>query len=173
MLNFSLLAPKKSNKNKSIFLLHKIVISLQQFLDKQQLLMMEINRKKQLDLAVCKWHHVIDCCLQSVEMDEGCIDLITIKIIDCLGLVHQYYFVLAIVSKSHDCYLAHVCLSKVTQCTIIELAAPRVECVLVFYVSVLCNTFLVDTFYPLKNKQSFLNRGSIILRRSCCQLLML
>ena len=63
--------------------------------------------------------------------------------------------ILAIVSESHDRYLAYVRLSKVTQRTIIELAAPRVEFVVAFYASVLRDTFL-DTFYPLKNMQSIL-----------------
>ena len=101
---------------------------------------------------------MIDCCLRSVKTDEGGINVITIKIIDHLGLVRQYC-ILVIVSKSHDRYLAYVRLSKVTQRTIIELAAPSVEFVVVFYASVLRDTFL-DTFYPLKNKQSFLIEGA-------------
>ena len=101
---------------------------------------------------------MIDCCLRSVETDEGGIDVITIKIIDRLGLVRQYC-ILAIVSESHDRYLAYVRLSKITQRTIFKLAAPRVEFVEVFYASVLRDTFL-DTFYPLKNTQSILNGGS-------------
>ena len=108
---------------------------------------------------------MIDYCLRSVKTDEGGINVITIKIIDRLGLVCQYS-ILVIVSKSHDRYLAYVRLSKVTQRMIIELATPRVEFVVVFYASVLRDTFL-DTFYPLKNTQSILNGGSINCSHTC------
>ncbi len=100
---------------------------------------------------------MIDCCLRSVKTDEGGIEVIAIKVIDRLGLVCQY-LILAIVSESHACYLAYACLNNVTQHTIIEEADHCVGFVFKVYAGVRQDTFL-DTFYLLKNKQSFFNRG--------------
>ena len=102
---------------------------------------------------------VIDCCLRVVaKTDEG-IDVIAIKIIYRLGLVHQYS-ILAWDSESHECCLPYARLNNAAQCTIIKQADHSVYFVFVPYAAVRRNTFL-DTFYLIKNKQSFLNGRSI------------